>query len=163
MARRTTFKTLPVEVKELWIDGVQVTATAAEINNAADTSANMEVVTATNVITAAETGKTFFLSAATGFLSTLPAPAIGLNYTFIVKTSPTSNGYTIGTPTADIIIGMVLERAGTAGVSDANADLVTLVANQSIKGDWLKFVSDGTSWFMHGMVDVATGVTTATT
>ena len=41
------------------LDGV--TATAAEINAAADVSTRGEVVAATKVITAAESGKTFFL------------------------------------------------------------------------------------------------------
>lgn len=123
-----------------------------------------EVVTATNVITASESGKTFFLNAAAGFLSTLPAPAAGLNYRFIVQTAPTSNGYTIATTTsANIIKGMVVERAGGAGVASAVGDLVTLVANQSIAADWLEFYSDGTTWFVHGMVDVAAGVTIGST
>lgn len=141
-----------------------VTATAEEINMAADSSANVEVVTATNVITAAESGKTFFLNAVAGFLSTLPAPAAGLRFRFIVQTAPTSNGYTIATTTsANIIKGMVVERAGGAGVASAVGDLVTLVANQSIAGDWLEFWSDGTSYFVHGMVDVAAGVTIGST
>lgn len=144
------------------VDGV--TATADEINMAADNSANVEVVTATNVITAAESGKTFFLNAVAGFLSTLPAPAAGLRFRFIVQTAPTSNGYTIATTTsANIIKGMVVERAGGAGVASAVGDLVTLVANQSIAGDWLEFYSDGTSYFIHGMVDVAAGVTIGST
>ena len=53
-----------------------------------------EVVTATNVITAAESGTTFFLSSATEFVSTLPAPALGLNFTFIVAAAPASASYT---------------------------------------------------------------------
>lgn len=123
-----------------------------------------EVVTATNVITAAETGTTFYVSAAAGFLSTLPAPAAGLNYKFVVITAPTSNGYTIATTSsANIIYGMVEERAGTAGVACATEDLLTLVANQSIIGDWLEIRSDGTSWFVHGMTDVAAGFTCALT
>ena len=58
---------------------------------------------------------------------------------------------------------MMVERAGGAGVSSAVGDLVTLVANQAIAGDWLEFSSDGTSWFVHGMVDVAAGVTIGST
>lgn len=118
-----------------------------------------EVVTAANVLTAAESGTTFYLSAAAGFLTTLPAPALGLHFKFVVKTAPTSNGYTIGTPTADIIYGMAVERAGGAGVAASAEDLITLVANQSIPGDWLEIRSDGTNWYVHGMVDVAAGVT----
>lgn len=125
---------------------------------------NTEVVTATNVIAASESGKTFYLNAAAGFLSTLPAPAAGLTFRFIVQTAPTSNGYTIATTSSsNIIKGMMLERAGTAGVAASAGDLITLVANQSIAGDWLELYSDGTSYFVHGMVDVAAGVTIGST
>ncbi len=128
------------------------------------TTANTEVVTTTNVITASESGKIFYLNAAAGFLSTLPTPAAGLSFRFIVQTAPTSVGYTIATASsANIIKGMIVERAGGAGVSSAVGDLVTLVANQSIAADWLMFFSDGTSWFIHGMVDVAAGVTIGST
>lgn len=126
---------------------------------AASGSSAYEVVTAANILTAAESGKTFFLDAVAGFLTTLPAPALGLNFKFIVKTSPTSNGYTIGTPTANIIFGMSVERAGGAGVAASAEDLITLVANESIVGDWQYLYSDGTNWYVHGMVDVAAGVT----
>ena len=53
-------------------------------------TAPTESVTTTNVITAAESGTTFFLNLAGGFTSTLPAPATGLNYKFIVATAPRS-------------------------------------------------------------------------
>lgn len=123
-----------------------------------------EVVTATNVITAAETGSTFYLSAAGGFLSTLPAPALGLHFKFIVKTAPTSVGYTIATnASANIINGMMEERAGTAGVACATEDLLTLVANQAILGDWIEVRSDATNWYMYGMTDVAAAFTCALT
>jgi hypothetical protein len=148
----------------LEIAGVAITATAAEINQAADVSGINEVVTTTNVIAASENGATYYLNAAAGFLSTLPAPALGLKFRFVVQTAPTSNGYTIATTTsANIIKGMMLERAGTAGVAASAGDLVTFVANQSIAGDWCEFWSDGTSWFIHGMVDVAAGVTIGST
>ena len=119
-----------------------------------------EVVTATNVITALENGKTFYLNAVAGFLSTLPAPAVGLNYRFIVKTAPTSNGYTIGTNGgSNVIFGMAVERAGGAGVAGSAEDLITLVANQSIPGDFVYVESDGTNWYAYAMVDVSAGIT----
>ena len=140
---------------EVFSGGMTITGPVAE---------NSEIVLATNVITASEFGKTFYLDAAAGFLSTLPAPALGGYFKFVVRTAPTSVGYTIATTSsANIIKGMMVERAGGAGVSSAVGDLVTLVANQAIAGDWLEFSSDGTSWFVHGMVDVAAGVTIGST
>lgn len=141
-----------------------ITATASEINQACDESANSEVVITTNVITAAESGKTFFLSLAGGFTSTLPAPALGLRYRFIVKTNPTT-AYLINTATAgsNIMYGMMEERAGTAGVAGSAEGTFSFVANQSIIGDWAEFYSDGTNWYYHGMVDIAAGNTVTTT
>ena len=134
------------------LDGI--TATAAELNQAADISGMFEVVTATNGITAAENGKTFFLSAAAGFVSTLPAPAVGLRYTFIVSLAPTSNGYDIATNAgANIIKGLAFEAETDTeddGPTDQNADNLNLAANVAVAGDNVTVVSDGTSWFFTG-------------
>jgi hypothetical protein len=118
-----------------------------------------EVVTAANVITAAESGTTFYLSAAAGFLSTLPAPALGLWFRFVTKTTPTSNGYTIGTPTADIIFGSAVGRDGAAGVAGSAEDLITLTANNTLPGDEVVLRSDGTNWYAIAQVDVAAAIT----
>lgn len=143
------------------------TLTAPTINDPSGTETS-EVVTATNVLTAAESGKTFYLSALAGFLTTFPAPALGLHYKFVVKTAPTSVGYTFAPNggTADILIVNVaaLEINDTVdGISDDNADLVTLVANQAAVGDYLEARSDGTSWFITGQVKLTAGLTSATT
>lgn len=140
-----------------------VTATAAEINMAADESANSEVVTTTNVIAAAESGKTFYLSLAGGFTSTLPAPALGMRFRFVVKTAPTTS-YVITTDGgANIMYGMIEERVGGAGVAGAARDTFNFVANQAIISDWVEFYSDGTNWYYHGMTDVSAGSTVAAT
>lgn len=127
-----------------------------------------EVVTATNVLTAAESGKTFFFDALAGFLTTFPAPALGLRYKFIVKTGPTTNGYTFAPNggTADIIVVSVneLETDTTEdGPSDDNADLVTWVANLALPGDYFDVYCDGTLWYMLGQSRLDGAVTTATT
>jgi hypothetical protein len=122
-----------------------------------------EIVTAANVIAATECGSTFYLNAAAGFLSTLPTPTSGCVLRFVVHTATSSNGYTIGTPTADIIDGMVVERAGGAGVACQNEDLLTIVTAQMVTGDWLELRSDGTNWYVHGMTDVAAGFTCTVT
>ena len=118
-----------------------------------------EAVTATNVITAAESGTTFFLNAIGGFTSTLPAPAAGLRFKFVVKTAPTT-AYIITTNAgADVLYGLTVERAGTAGVAGAARDTVNFVASQAIIGDTYEFTCDGTNWYMKGIVDVAAACT----
>lgn len=119
-----------------------------------------EVVTATNAITAAESGTTFFLNSATEFVSTLPAPALGLNYTFIVGAAPSGASYTIVTNgSANIIKGMAVNAAGDAGDTGTADDTISFVDGQAVAGDRVYVVSDGTSWFAYGDSRVAAGIT----
>jgi len=135
-----------------------VTATAAELNMAADSSANVETVVTTNVITADESGKTFFLGHATGFTSTLPAPAAGLRFKFIVNVAPTTGNNVIATNAAAAII---------YGTADVNGALVTsvaqkqinVVANTALVGDLVEVMSDGTSWFVRAAGNAAGSIT----
>lgn len=126
------------------------TATAAEITQYCDESANVEVVTATNVITAAESGKTFFLNSATEFVSTLPAVAAGLRFTFIVSGAPSGASYTIVAASGTPILGHVVssQDAGGNGDSETTGCLtITLVDSKAVVGDRVDLICDGTNWF----------------
>ena len=119
-----------------------------------------EVVTATNAITAAESGTTFFLNSTTEFVSTLPAPALGLTYTFIVAAAPSGASYTIVTNgSANIIKGMAVNAAGAAGDTGTADDTISFVDGQAVAGDMVEVISDGTSWFAYGVSRVAAGIT----
>lgn len=123
---------------------------------------NTEVVTATNVLTAAESGKTLFLDAAAGFETTLPAAAAGLHFRFIVKTAPTTNGYTITGSPADKIQGTVACSGAentVNGVTASDADNVILVHNVALVGDLVEFFSDGTNWYVTGNVNTYAAIT----
>ena len=123
-------------------------------------------LTATKTVLPEESGTTFFLNLAGGFTTTLPAPALGLKYKFIVATAPTT-AYVITTNGgADIMIGGINELevdTGDDGPYDNNADTLNLVASVAVVGDWVEFVSDGTSWFFTGQTNADGGVTTSTT
>jgi hypothetical protein len=121
----------------LKLAGVAVIAGAAELNIASVPASGVEVVAATNVILAAESGKTFFLDAVAGFQSTLPAPAAGLKFTFIVKTAPTSNGYTIVTngTTQKVLKGLAVISADAIGDVSAGGTTATFVHNQALPGE----------------------------
>lgn len=123
----------------------------------------VETVTTTNVLTAAESGSTYFLDLAAGFVTTLPAPQSGLRFTFIVKTAPTGGNYTVVTnASANIIKGNANSVAGDAGDSGTGDDTINFVANQSVAGDKVEVYSDGTSWFAYAVTRVAAGVTFTT-
>ena len=129
-------------------------------------SVNGETVITTNVITADESGKTFFLSLAGGFTSTLPAHAAGLKFKFVVKTAPTT-AYIITTDSGtDTMIGGINELevdTSSDGPYDDNADTLNFVASVAAVGDWVEFESDGTSWYFTGQTNLDGGVTTSTT
>jgi len=117
-----------------------------------------EVVTAANIMSASEVGKVFFLNSATGFAHTLPAPAAGLHYKFIVTTIPTSGNCTIGTASAaNIIEGMA--NVDSTLVLASNEDSINFIASTCLIGDWVEVLSDGTSWFVNGQSGAAGGIT----
>lgn len=118
----------------------------------------VETVAATNVITAAESGKTFILSDATEFVSTLPAPANGLRFKFIVGAAPSGASYTIVTDSSDNIIeGTVIVNG--ASVLGSNEDTITFADGAAVVGDWVEVISDGTSWFVSGVGSAAASIT----
>lgn len=122
-----------------------------------------ETLITTRTLRADDSGKVFFLALVGGFTVTLPAPLLGLNFKFIVAIAPTT-AYIITTNAgANILYGMFEERAGGAGVAGAIQDTQNFVASQAIIADWAYYYSDGTNWYVHGMVNVAAGVTFAVT
>jgi hypothetical protein len=117
--------------------------------------------TAASELTAEDSGSTIYLNSATGFATTLPAPAPGLKFKFIVKTAPTSGNHTIVTKgSANIIQGnsFVSATAGT-GVPAVNEDSINLIANQAAVGDNVDLWSDGTNWYVNAFAALGAGVT----
>ncbi len=121
-----------------------------------------ESVITTNVITPGETGKTFLLDLVGGFTSTLPAPADGLNYKFIVKTAATT-AYIITTNGGDNILqGAFLDIVGEL-VPITAQDTLNFVASTALAGDRLEVESDGTSWFCWAFSKADGGITVSVT
>lgn len=126
-----------------------------------------QIVTATKTVSAVESGATFFLNSATEFVSTLPAPALGLRYTFIVTAAPSGASYTIvTTSSANIIKGQVytldVNSATDADFETSGGDTVSFVDGKSIAGDRVDVFCDGTNWFVHGFCSVFDAITITT-
>mgnify|MGYP003135727852 FL=1 len=144
------------------IDDTEVTATASEINQHCDESANVETVTTTNVITAAESGKTFILNSATAFVSTLPPKAAGLRYKFYGgATGVTGGNHTIVCTNDDNTIHGQCMVAG-ALVAAADEGSINLVADKWLNGDYIEVFNDGVAWHVSGMVVTSGGCTFTT-
>lgn len=119
-----------------------------------------EVTAAANVLTASESGKVIFLNSATGFATTLPAPAAGLKFTFIVTVAPTSGNHTIVTSGgADIIDGNSFISPDAIGTPAVNEDSINFVATSAAIGDNCTLWSDGTKWYVNAFARLTAGVT----
>jgi hypothetical protein len=120
----------------------------------------MKVLTAASTITAEENGSVYFLNSSTEFATTLPAPFLGAEYTFIVKAAPSGASYTVVTgSSANIIKGLQNSVAGDAGDNGTADDTITFVDGQAVAGDKVELYSDGTSWFAYAISKVAAGIT----
>lgn len=154
-----------VYAESLNVNGTAVTGT--QLANALVPASSAEVVTATNAIDATESGKTFFLNSATEFVSTLPAPAFGLRFSFIVTAAPSGASYTIvTTSSANIIKGQVtssdLNAASDGDIETSGGDTISFVDSKAVAGDRVDVISDGTNWFAYGFCSVFDAITITT-
>lgn len=92
---------------ELQLAGTAVTATAAELNQVADSSGRIVSVTADTlaVTEALHNGKTIVLDRAGGIAVTLPTAAAGLKFRFVVKTTFTGAASIKSVTGADVMSG----------------------------------------------------------
>lgn len=141
------------------LNGTSITATAAEINRVADTSARIvNVTTGTLAISeATHDGKIITLNKADGIAVTLPAATgSGLKLMFILGTTITSSATTIKVTGNDIMLGnamMCADGGDTVVGFECASDTDTISFNGSttggIKGDKIELVDIATdTWFV---------------
>ena len=141
------------------LDVVETLKTDGEVVTSLDT---VEVVTTTNVITAAESGRTFVLNSATAFVSTLPAKAAGLRYRFYAgATQVTGGNHTVVCSNDDNTIFGSVTVAGVviAGTVEGS---INFVADTMLPGDWCEVFNDGTNWYISGQATAAGAITLTT-
>lgn len=119
-------------------------------------------------LTAADSGKTIFLKLAAGFAVTLPSPAAGLSFEFIVGTAPSAGSYTIfSAASANIIKGQVYtcDFSGTtdSDFETAGADTINIINAKAVAGDRVELRCDGTNWFAYCFCSVFDAITITTT
>lgn len=157
----------------LTADGAAVLGSTLAVTGAVTLSSTLtyqkltETVAATNTITAAESGSVFFLSHATEFVSTLPAVAAGLHFTFIVANAPETASYTIVTASsANVILGQVytldVNSATDPDFETSGGDTISFVDSKAVVGDRVDVICDGTNWFAYGFCSVFDAITITT-
>ena len=153
----------------LTIGGVTVTATAAEINQAAKLSTKVGISAGSTlaVTTALHNGKIINLDTATGSVCTLPAATgSGASFRFLVTVLATSNSHQVKVANAsDFMIGSVRTIsddpatvkgfiAANYGTVATNSDTITLnrTTTGSVSvGEWLEAIDvAANTWMVKG-------------
>lgn len=116
-----------------------------------------ETLTAARTLTAADSGKTFWLDAAAGATITLPALKDGVNFKFVVADNFATTNWVIDSAEGDNIEGMI-EVAGAVVVAAAE-DQINFVASAEAKGDFIVLECNGTNWFVSGQAALSGGIT----
>lgn len=118
---------------------------------------------ATVTLTAAQSGATFLFDRAAGIVVTLPTPAAGISFDFIVATSITSNAAAIAMSAGSIfIVGSVLVQKASDGTNLScfadGTSIVTISMNGTttggLKGTWMRLRAISTTvWAIEGFVN----------
>ena len=122
-----------------------------------------EELTQATTLTAEDSGKTFYLNAATEFAVTLPAvaDAAGFKAKFVIKAAPSGANYSVASAAADIS-GAILSPADATGASAATAGTpittISFVSAKAVKGDFIEIESDGAAFYVSGSSTVFDGI-----
>ena len=128
-----------------------------KLTGAANILSDYESITdATKTITSADSGTIYGFNRAAGIVVTLPTPAAGITYTFLVETTFTGAGQ-IKTATTDGTDGFL----GTAVVYDAGVASDNQSFNPASSNDVIDLGSIEQGWLTGGWIKL-TGVNTTT-
>ena len=137
--------------------GLTVTAGATKLQGATNILSDYESITAaTKTLVAADSGTIYGLNRAGGIVVTLPTPAAGITYTFLVETTFSTAG-SIRTATVDGTDGFL----GNICILDTGEIGETDNFQAAATNDFIDLGSDEQGWLTGGMIRL-TGVNTTT-
>ena len=127
-----------------------------------NTNVNIQNITADHTVLNSDSGKTFIVLPAATTEITLPTPAVageGWNCTIILRSDSGFGGDALMDQKVNINLGADTDNVGLILAVDGDAgdqavdgdDYIACTANAS-PGDRFEFLSDGTRWFIHGLV-----------
>jgi len=122
----------------------------------------VEVLSAAQTLTAADSGKVFILDAAAGATVTLPALAEGLKFKFVVGANFATSDWVIDSAEGDNINGIISDMGSTvAGVPAVGEDQINFVNSAESIGDWVELVCDysNSQWLVSGACALNGGIT----
>lgn len=142
-----------------YVGGTEVTASAAEINAAADQSANtVAVASAGGAVTPLTGGGTYMIPLATANVTmTLPAATLGEKHKLVfVGSAADAEDWVITSPSLFIGGPAFFDVGGTNAAVYANGSTHnTLTVNNPAAGTEITFIGDGTNWVVTGMASSA--------
>jgi hypothetical protein len=139
-----------------------MSTTVTTSNDVSRQRVKVEVLSAAQTLTAADSGKTFILDAAAGKTVTLPTLAEGLNFRFVVGAAFATDNWIIDSAEGDNINGIIADMGSTvAGVPAAGEDQINFVASAESIGDWVYLVADSSNsqWLVSGACAANGGIT----
>lgn len=116
-------------------------------------------LTGATTITAADSGKTFWLKAANGAAITLPSLKAGAYFRFVVAQAFDTADWVLTPADSGKINGTIVVNG--ASVNASAGDSVTFELGAESLGDFVEFRSDGDNWFINGVGNSASSITSA--
>ena len=116
------------------------------------------VLSVAKTLTALDNGVTYIMTAAAGKTITLPAPAAGLKFKFVVGLAFATTNWIVKVNGGVINGPLVVNGAALPAVAETQINFA--LAAEAL-GDYVELVSDGTNWFVSGCGN-ASGSITAT-
>lgn len=141
----------------LWVAGN--VSIGGSLTTASQTSTVISGQGATATLTAAQSGSTALFDRAAGIIYTLPAPVVGLRFTFLTTVSVTSNNDKVITDAGTtLLLGSVAEATtgGSANLYVGNGTthisvLMNGTTTGSLQGTRIEFVCvNATQWVVNG-------------
>lgn len=123
---------------------------------------DVEVISAAQTLTAADSGKVFILDAAAGATVTLPALKEGIRFRFVVGAAFATTNWVIASAEGDNINGIIADMGATvAGVPAAGEDQINFVATAETVGDYVELICDfgNSQWLVSGACSANGGIT----
>jgi len=120
-----------------------------------------QVISSATTLSAADSGKLFYLNAAAGAQITLPAVATsaGLNFSFTVQALFATTSWTILAASSVIQGGAIVN---SVNVPSANRNTITFAAAADTIGDFVALNCDGVNWYVSGVGTTAGAITFTT-
>jgi hypothetical protein len=122
----------------------------------------VEVISAAQTLTAADSGKVFVLDAAAGATVVLPALEEGLKFKFVVGAAFATTNWVIDSAEGDNINGIIADMGATvAAVLASGEDQVNFVATAETIGDHVELIADyaNSQWLVSGVCGANGGIT----